>query len=144
MRQHDLSLPRGADAVQTLATEHALANIFWYRARYQDAEPLYLDVVQRRTRVLGPDVSGITVLWATSRMAMRTMLSLDRRRIGAILRRASQRDRRSHRGRSIDGFDDLDAPAPLGAVAAGPAACLHRADEIVEHRSMRSDVAHDR
>ena len=45
----------GEDAVQTLATEHALANVFWYRERYQDAEPLYLDVVRRRTHVLGAD-----------------------------------------------------------------------------------------
>ena len=30
----------GEDDAETLATENKLANVYWYRGRYQDAEPL--------------------------------------------------------------------------------------------------------
>jgi non-specific serine/threonine protein kinase/serine/threonine-protein kinase len=45
----------GNDAVDTIATTHALANLYWYQGKYTDAEPLYLTVIERRRRLLGLD-----------------------------------------------------------------------------------------
>jgi non-specific serine/threonine protein kinase/serine/threonine-protein kinase len=45
----------GEDTIETVATEHALADVYWYLEKYREAEPLYRDVIQRRTRLLGED-----------------------------------------------------------------------------------------
>src|SRR6185437_9712178 len=43
----------GPDATDTLAATSALADVYWYLGRYPDAEPLYVDLVQRRQRLFG-------------------------------------------------------------------------------------------
>ena len=43
----------GHDHRETLATQNALANAYWYQGRYREAEPLYLAVVESRQRTLG-------------------------------------------------------------------------------------------
>ena len=45
----------GEDNLETVATANALANVYWFQAKYPEAEALYQDVVQRRTRLLGED-----------------------------------------------------------------------------------------
>ncbi len=45
----------GQDHPDTLASAHALANLYWYQGKYREAEPLYRDIVERRTRLLGAD-----------------------------------------------------------------------------------------
>lgn len=34
---------------------HELANLYWYQGKYQDAEPISLEVAQRRRRVPGDE-----------------------------------------------------------------------------------------
>jgi eukaryotic-like serine/threonine-protein kinase len=45
----------GQDHPDTLASAHALANLYWYQGKYRESESLYHDVVERRTRSLGAD-----------------------------------------------------------------------------------------
>ena len=45
----------GADSADTLATEQALANVYWYQRKFGEAEPLYIHVAERRARALGAD-----------------------------------------------------------------------------------------
>jgi tetratricopeptide (TPR) repeat protein len=45
----------GADSAETLATEQALANVYWYQRKFGEAEPLYVHVAERRARALGAD-----------------------------------------------------------------------------------------
>ena len=45
----------GPDHPDTLASSHALANLYWFQGNYREAEPLYRDIVERRTRLLGAD-----------------------------------------------------------------------------------------
>ena len=45
----------GHDHPDTLASAHALANLYWFQKNYRKAEPLYLELVERRSRLLGAD-----------------------------------------------------------------------------------------
>jgi non-specific serine/threonine protein kinase/serine/threonine-protein kinase len=42
-----------ADRPETLAAVSALADLYWYLGRFAEAEPLYLDIIERRRRTLG-------------------------------------------------------------------------------------------
>ena len=45
----------GSDHPQTLFAINELANLYWFLDRFADAEPLFLEVVERSTRVLGEE-----------------------------------------------------------------------------------------
>ena len=45
----------GADDPDTLIAMNRLADAFWFQGKLADAEPLYLELVDRRQRILGPD-----------------------------------------------------------------------------------------
>jgi tetratricopeptide (TPR) repeat protein len=85
----------GEDNPETLATAHALANLYWYVGRYDDAEPLYLAVVGARGRLLGQehrdtlraefDLASLYVLqkrWEMAEALLRKTLAAQQRTLG--------------------------------------------------------------
>jgi non-specific serine/threonine protein kinase/serine/threonine-protein kinase len=85
----------GEDTIETVATEHALADVYWYLEKYREAEPLYRDVIQRRTRLLGEnhqdtmkanfDLAGLYALekrWDEFERLARDTLARQRRVLG--------------------------------------------------------------
>jgi serine/threonine protein kinase/tetratricopeptide (TPR) repeat protein len=84
-----------SDSLETLATRHALANLYWYVGRYDDAEPLYLAVVGARGRLLGEehrdtlqaefDLASLYVLqkrWEVAEALLRRTLAAQQRTLG--------------------------------------------------------------
>jgi eukaryotic-like serine/threonine-protein kinase len=53
--EHALGTQRrvSGEDLETLATAHDLANVYWYRGNFAEAEPLYRAVIQQRARILG-------------------------------------------------------------------------------------------
>ena len=86
---------RGSDSLDTLTATHALANLYWYLGRYDEAEPLYLSVVDARRRVLGDehrdtlraefDLASLYVLqkrWDVAEPLLQKTLAAQQRTIG--------------------------------------------------------------